>query len=84
MAHNKIIAMILFGILLTIAGCGEGELDDDAPGAETLTLDLECREGSESEREECCTEDCSEFCENEGYEMEKVETFQTNCGCWCE
>lgn len=80
--NTLLIVMILLG--LTLAGCSGDDTVDQGPGAETLTLSEDCRDSPMNEKEQCCSQECSSYCSENGYTMAKVETFTTNCGCWCE
>ena len=83
MELKKLVFILALTVLVVTVGCDGGNATDEGPSAEVLTLSEDCRDSSSDEREQCCRERCAQFCSEKGYEMDKIKTFPTNCGCWC-
>lgn len=83
MATRNILFIVIVLLMFIVQGCSGNNQEEQGPGAEVLTLSEDCRNSPLNEKEQCCREECSTYCSDNGYTMAKVKTFTTNCGCWC-
>lgn len=73
----------LVTLFMVLAGCQQQESLGEEPAPETMQLAMECRDADNSTMDNCCMDDCLDYCNSNGFLYEKHYLNNIHCVCWC-